>query len=111
LKLLFDENLSPKLVTALNDIFDNAKHVRDFGLSAKSDLAIWQLAKAANFIIVTKDDDFRHLSFLHGAPPKVVIVALGNVTTAQIERAIRSSFSKIRDFSADAESSVLALSD
>jgi predicted nuclease of predicted toxin-antitoxin system len=41
LKLLFDENLSPKLVTALIDILDGAKQVRDFGLNVKSDFAIW----------------------------------------------------------------------
>jgi predicted nuclease of predicted toxin-antitoxin system len=110
-KLLLDENLSPKLVTALNDVFVSVNHVRDFALNSKSDLTIWQLAKDKDLTIVTKDDDFRHLSFLYGAPPKVVIVNLGNVSTSQIEQALRTNRERIRDFDADVESSLLSLSD
>ena len=111
MKLLFDENLSPKLNVALNDIFECINHVRDFALNSKTDLAIWELAKVKDFIIVTKDDDFRHLSFLYGAPPKVVIVALGNVTTLQVEQALRSNVARMRVFHQDAESSILVISD
>jgi predicted nuclease of predicted toxin-antitoxin system len=32
MKLLFDENLSPKLVAALADIFPNSAHVHEIGL-------------------------------------------------------------------------------
>ncbi|MDB9444820.1 DUF5615 family PIN-like protein [Anabaena sp. CS-542/02] len=34
MKLLFDENLSPKLSTCLRDIFPDSLHVRDVGMKA-----------------------------------------------------------------------------
>ena len=35
MKLLYDENLSPRLVRLLEDLFPNSIHVRDVGLKAK----------------------------------------------------------------------------
>ncbi|WP_292857915.1 DUF5615 family PIN-like protein [Nostoc sp. LPT] len=32
MKLLFDENLSPKLPSHLSDLFPNSLHVRDLGM-------------------------------------------------------------------------------
>jgi predicted nuclease of predicted toxin-antitoxin system len=71
-KLLFDQNLAPRLVARLADIFPASEHVRDVGLAAGDDLAVWEYAKAGGFAIVSKDADFRQLSFLYGSPPKVV---------------------------------------
>ena len=47
MKLLFDENLSPKLVRLLDDLFPNSIHVRDVGLKASDDLVVWQYAEDA----------------------------------------------------------------
>ncbi len=38
MKLLFDENLSHKLVRRLADLFPDSVHVRDAGLKAAEDL-------------------------------------------------------------------------
>jgi predicted nuclease of predicted toxin-antitoxin system len=37
MKLLFDENLSPKLVGLLDDLYPNSVHVRDVGLKSADD--------------------------------------------------------------------------
>ena len=37
MKLLFDENLSPKLSNRLSDLFPNSLHVRDVGMKATTD--------------------------------------------------------------------------
>lgn len=37
MKLLFDENLSPKLPSRLSDIFPNSLHVRDVDMKATTD--------------------------------------------------------------------------
>ncbi|MDX6557954.1 MAG: hypothetical protein QOF72_1003 [Blastocatellia bacterium] len=37
MKLLFDENLSPKLVRLLHDLFPDSLHVRDIALKAADD--------------------------------------------------------------------------
>jgi predicted nuclease of predicted toxin-antitoxin system len=45
MKLLFDENLSPKLPQRLVDIFPNSLHVRDVGMKATIDPIVWDYAK------------------------------------------------------------------
>jgi predicted nuclease of predicted toxin-antitoxin system len=74
-KLLFDQNLAPRLVAQVTDVFPGSEHVRNVGLAAADDVAVWEYAKAAGFAIVSKDADFRQLSFLYGSPPKVVWLA------------------------------------
>jgi predicted nuclease of predicted toxin-antitoxin system len=44
MKLLFDENLSYKLVSLLADLFPDSLHVRDAGLKAADDHLVWQYA-------------------------------------------------------------------
>lgn len=44
MKLLFDENLSPKLPHRLSDIFPNSLHVRDVGMKAAIDPIVWDYA-------------------------------------------------------------------
>jgi predicted nuclease of predicted toxin-antitoxin system len=70
LKLLFDANLAPALAKRVSGAFPFSAHVRDFDV--RSDHAIWNIAAAQDFTIISKDTDFCHLSMLHGAPPKVV---------------------------------------
>ena len=40
MKLLFDENLSPKLARLLADLFPDSVHVRDVGLKAVDDSVV-----------------------------------------------------------------------
>jgi predicted nuclease of predicted toxin-antitoxin system len=73
LKLLFDANLSPKLVGRLGDLFPDSVHVFDTGLARfTSDETIWEYAKTHGFTIVTADSDFLGLAAARGAPPQVV---------------------------------------
>jgi predicted nuclease of predicted toxin-antitoxin system len=51
MKLLFDENLSPKLSNRLNNIFPNSLHVRDVGMKATLDPIVWDYAKDNNLMI------------------------------------------------------------
>ena len=48
MKLLFDENLSPKLPNRLTDLFPNSLHVRDVGMKATIDPIVWDYAKDNN---------------------------------------------------------------
>jgi predicted nuclease of predicted toxin-antitoxin system len=59
MKLLFDENLSFKLRAKMQDVFPGSKHVRDLGLEQVEDIEIWEFSKNENFVIVTKDADFK----------------------------------------------------
>jgi predicted nuclease of predicted toxin-antitoxin system len=110
LKLLFDENLSARLVGALADQFPNSSHVNLVGLASATDLEIWAYAREHDFTVISKDDDFRSLSLVNGAPPKVIWLRIGNASTAAIESFIRSALVKIRTFEISAEESLLVLS-
>ena len=101
MKLLFDHNLSHKLVGRLGDAFPDSEHVRNVGLKEAADHAVWEYAKAKGFAIVSKDEDFHQLSFLCGAPPKVVWVKLGNCTTDDVERVLRENQPNLLEFDND----------
>jgi predicted nuclease of predicted toxin-antitoxin system len=110
MKLLFDENLSPKLVQLLHDLFPNSIHVRDIGLEAADDPQVWDYAKGNGLIIVSKDADMHQRSFMFGAPPKVVWVRLGNCSTSEVEVLLRQNIDALKAFHTDAYASFLSLS-
>jgi predicted nuclease of predicted toxin-antitoxin system len=90
LKLLFDANLSPKLVTRLADLFPGSVHVVHTGLAHfTSDKTIWDYAAEHGFTIVSADSDFLDLSTLHGSPPKLVRLENCNYRTSQVEFLLR----------------------
>ena len=101
MKLLFDQNLSPKLVNRLADIFPASTHVQTAGLECSTDDQIWEHARLNGFAIVTKDEDYNHLGVLLGSPPKVIWLQLGNCTTAEVEARLRAHFADIEAFEND----------
>ncbi len=61
------------------------------------------------FAIVSKDVDFSQLSVLHGTPPKVLWLLIGNCTTAEMEAELRVYRDDILAFDADATAGVLTI--
>jgi predicted nuclease of predicted toxin-antitoxin system len=110
MRLIFDQNLSHRLVALLASEFPGSVHVRDVGLSAADDEAIWQFAVQHGLAIVSKDSDFQQRALLRGHPPKVVWVRLGNCTTTAIEALLRSKQIDLLAFEADVAASFLVLS-
>jgi predicted nuclease of predicted toxin-antitoxin system len=106
MKLLFDQNLSPRLPHRLADAFPDSSHVAEHGLDTASDLAVWDFAKDQGFVIVTRDADFGDMGALRSFPPKVIRIRPGNSTTGQIEDALRSNRDLIDDWSNDPGSGV-----
>ena len=104
-----DQNLSPSLVQALSAEYPGPAHVRDPGLATGTDPAVWQRARTDGYIVVSKDSDFRQMSFLFGAPPKVVWIRLGNCTAAEILALLRDSRSALQAFREDPEAALLVL--
>ncbi len=109
MRLLFDQNLSPGLVQSLADVYPNSAHVLDAALDQAEDRDVWTFAQRHGFTIVSKDGDFRQLSFLLGAPPKVIWVRLGNCTTHDIETALRSSRVQLHEFDSSEETALLTI--
>ena len=59
MKLLFDENLSRKLVVRLAELYPESAHVAEVDLIERPDREIWEFAKAGNFVIVSADSLLR----------------------------------------------------
>ncbi|MDR3673083.1 MAG: DUF5615 family PIN-like protein [Holophaga sp.] len=109
MRLLLDNNLSPRLIQQLADVFPGITHVEPVGLAESSDQDVWTYAMANRCLIVTKDSDFAEIQVLRGFPPKVVWIRLGNCTTAQLEALFRSHAEDLERFDADPDSGMLLL--
>ncbi len=109
MKLLFDENLSPRLALLLADVFPQCQHVDLIGLHGRADWAIWESARELGLTIVSKDNDFRQMSFLHGPPPKVVWLAVGNAGTDQIAHLLRRNHAGLLRFDRNNDDGLLIL--
>jgi predicted nuclease of predicted toxin-antitoxin system len=103
-KLLFDENLSPRLAISLSDQYPESQAVRDCGLRGASDPEIWRYARVNGFVIVSKDSDFSQRSLVHGSPPKVIWLRFGNCTTTRIDFVLRNTAERVRAFERGEES-------
>ena len=55
MKLLFDQNISHRIVNQIIDVFPEAKQVREIGIENFSDRSIWEFAKEKEYTIVTFD--------------------------------------------------------
>ena len=110
MKLLFDENLSPKLPRLLDTLFPGSQHVRDCNLKGFPDENIWAFARANGFTIVSKDADFHQRSLLYGQPPKLVWLRLGNCFRDQLLQLIITHEQAIRELELDPVGAVLVLS-
>jgi predicted nuclease of predicted toxin-antitoxin system len=109
MKLLFDNNLSPKLILRLASLYPNSVHVASLQLDTASDLAVWQYAKEAGYCLITKDSDFNELLASKGFPPKVIWLRLGNCKTADIATLLQEQYTAIIEFLEDDSAGLLEL--
>ena len=108
-KLLFDQNLSRKLSDRLQDLFPGSLHARDVLVRRTPDESIWFYARDNDFVVVTKDADFRDLSERLGYPPKVILVRTGNTSNAIVEALLRDHYDEILDFERDPARGIIEL--
>ncbi len=109
MKLLFDHNLSPRLINLLSDLFPDSSHVYLLGLDQVDDTVIREYARQNEFLIVTKDADFSDLCLLLGFPPKVIWIRRGHCKTSNIESLLRNHYDEIEALSIDQVVGVLTL--
>lgn len=109
MKLLFDENLSPRLVELLGDVYPGSQHVHNGSLGKADDAAVWDYAKQRGFAIVSKDSDFAERGILDADAPKVIWIRLGNCSTAEVEAVLRSEREAVRAFIEMNEENCLSL--
>jgi predicted nuclease of predicted toxin-antitoxin system len=102
-KLLFDQNISFRIVDKISKDFLNANQVKQLGLTDAKDLEIWKYAKDNGFTIVTFDADFYDLATYLGHPPKIIWLRTGNRTTDKLAELLISQKNMINDFITDSQ--------
>ncbi len=107
MKLLFDQNLSPKLAYHFTSKFEGSRHLQDISLDKSVDTSVWDYAKSNEFTIVTKDSDFNNLVTFFGFPPKVIWIRRGNCSTTEIKVLLEQNFDKISAFISDNVNGIL----
>jgi len=109
ISLLFDHNLSPKLIQRLMDLYPGSNHVSFIGLDRADDQAVWAYARQRSYTLVTKDADFGELQLLYGFPPKIIWIRRGNCSTQTIEVLLRENFEAIETMSDDSTAGIITL--
>jgi predicted nuclease of predicted toxin-antitoxin system len=109
MRLLFNQNLSPRLVESLSDVYPGSSHVSLVGLDRASDAEVFNYALDNGYALVSKDVDFVELAQARSPSPKVVWLRLGNCTTSEIEDTLRARQEAVAALESDPVARVLAL--
>ena len=98
MSLLFDQNISPRIVKHFLRDFPEAIHVREVGLEDASDTLIFEFAKKNNLVVVTFDSDFGDRNVVRGIPPKIIWIRTGNLTTRAVADLLNSNIESLKRF-------------
>ncbi len=109
MKLLFDQNLSPRLVALLSDLYPDSTHVSEINLDLAEDFEVWNYAGEHGYLIVSKDSDFNEISLQRGFPPNVVWIRRGNCPTKEIEQILRQQHELINQLEESQSAGILLL--
>ena len=97
MKVLCDVHISYKVDRFLNNNQIESDHVNDIldsWFTKDKDIAIY--ADDHDFIVFTKDADFRNSHFLSQTPKKLIKLSLGNISTNQLITILTDNLEKIR---------------
>ena len=84
-----DAHLPPALAAWIAATFGIlTQPVRDLGLTTAKDPEIFQAARDAKAVVMTKDADFAEIVKRLGAPPQVLWVTCGNTTNARLKQVL-----------------------
>lgn len=93
-----DAQLSPAIAKWISENFPiQAMALRELGLRDASDRDIFQAAKQAGVIVMTKDSDFVELFNRHGPPPKIILLTCGNTSNVRLKQILTLTLSKAID--------------
>ncbi len=83
--LWLDAQLPPSIAAWIQSTFATECHcIEDLGLRNADDLSIFQAARDAGAVVMTKDTDFVDLIGRFGPPPQVFWLTCGNTSNARL---------------------------
>ena len=110
MRILLDQNLSPRLILRLADILPGLESVYDHQLTGSSDPKIFEWARRSGVAaVVSADRDFVHLAERLGPPPKVIRIERCDFPSRIIEALLRRDAIRIQSF-LESDRAVLLLS-
>ena len=84
-------------------------HIESVIPRGDTDTRVWEYARANDYILVSRHNDFRQRVFLLGPPPKVIWLNTGNSRTNTVAGLLRMNFERIRQFATQPEEGLLIL--
>ena len=98
MKLLFDQNISYRVVKKIIAHFPLAVSVSDVGLYEADDIPIWKYALKSEYTIVSQDNVFDDLYLPWGHPPRIIIIRTGNISNGNLTKLLISRKNRIERF-------------
>lgn len=81
-----DAHLSPRIARWIKSQWKvEARPIRDLGLRHAEDEEIWQAARMADAILLTKDADFAERVRRLGPPPRILWLTCGNTSETRLK--------------------------
>ncbi|KAB7730042.1 hypothetical protein F5984_12720 [Rudanella paleaurantiibacter] len=103
MKLLFDENISWRIVKKVISFYPGSESSVRLHLLGQEDNQVWATALREGYSIVTFDDDYPALSQQRGFPPKVIFIRPGNLPTQVLADLLIRNYDTIHAFLTDTE--------
>lgn len=90
-----DAQVSPDIAGWIIEQFQlSAEAVRDAGLRDSEDVDIFNAARAANSVVLTKDKDFVIFLNRFGPPPKIILLRCGNTSNKRLKEILLASLAE-----------------
>ena len=94
MNIWIDAQLPPTLANWISSNFDiTATLLKEISLRDAKDIEIFEAAKFANAVIMTKDSDFIDLVCRLGTPPQILWITCGNVTNRNLRQLLTATLS------------------
>ena len=96
MKFLVDAQLPRRLARYLETEGHDAVHTLDLPLANNTpDAVINQISVAEQYVVITKDADFRYSHLLKGEPYKLLLIATGNIKNNDLLQLFEQNLTRI----------------
>ncbi|MEL6670650.1 MAG: DUF5615 family PIN-like protein [Bacteroidota bacterium] len=109
MKLLFDENISYRILPPLSNYFMYVASASSFP-AIRTDEQLWAFAKEKQFTLVTHDQEFETWAQTRKEGPKVVFLAFHPLAPDALVEKLAAAQAQLQAFAVDSEAKVITLS-